>query len=112
MRGYILETDQSGVGIFTCASASATLRAARSASAFVRSASTFLRATRSLQQQNQSREGKKKNTLPLEAGGRGASTTMSSWGLGPRGHAVVLPRQSKFWLEGRENTPATQTNRA
>eukprot|EP00959_Pyramimonas_sp_CCMP1952_P071506 1493463-Pyramimonas_sp.AAC.1 len=26
----------------------------------------------------------KKNTLPLKAGGRGASTTMSSWGLGPR----------------------------
>ena len=35
----------------------------------------------------------RKNTLPLRAGGRGANTTMSSWGLGPRGHAVVLPRQ-------------------
>eukprot|EP00959_Pyramimonas_sp_CCMP1952_P282228 5899008-Pyramimonas_sp.AAC.1 len=31
---------------------------------------------------------RKKNTLPLGAGGCGASTTMSSWGLGPRGHAV------------------------
>eukprot|EP00959_Pyramimonas_sp_CCMP1952_P011380 238845-Pyramimonas_sp.AAC.1 len=36
----------------------------------------------------------KKNTLPLGAGGHGASTTMSSWGLGPRGHGVVLPRQN------------------
>ena len=40
----------------------------------------------------------KKNTLPLRAGGRGASTTLSSWGLGPRGHAVVLPRQRMVWL--------------
>eukprot|EP00959_Pyramimonas_sp_CCMP1952_P352320 7381843-Pyramimonas_sp.AAC.1 len=37
---------------------------------------------------------KKKNTLPLEAGGCGASTPMSSLGPGPRGHAVVFPRQS------------------
>ena len=36
---------------------------------------------------------KNKNTLPRGAGGRGASPTLSSWGLGPRGHAVVLPRQ-------------------
>eukprot|EP00976_Prorocentrum_cordatum_P008391 167303-Prorocentrum_minimum.AAC.1 len=37
---------------------------------------------------------KKKTTLFLRTGGRGANTTMSSWGLGPRGHAVVLPRQT------------------
>eukprot|EP00976_Prorocentrum_cordatum_P018825 381703-Prorocentrum_minimum.AAC.1 len=38
---------------------------------------------------------KKKNTLPLEAGGRGASTTMSSWRFGALArHAVVSPRPS------------------
>eukprot|EP00959_Pyramimonas_sp_CCMP1952_P250484 5235576-Pyramimonas_sp.AAC.1 len=39
-------------------------------------------------------EQEQKSTLPLGAGGRGANTTLSSWGLGPRGHAVVFPRQS------------------
>eukprot|EP00959_Pyramimonas_sp_CCMP1952_P414441 8683540-Pyramimonas_sp.AAC.2 len=33
----------------------------------------------------------KKNTLPLRTGGRGASTTMSSWDPGSRGHTVTLP---------------------
>eukprot|EP00976_Prorocentrum_cordatum_P112244 1195500-Prorocentrum_minimum.AAC.25 len=46
----------------------------------------------------------KRNTLPLEAGGRCASTTMSSWGLGPRSHAVVFPRQSIYGLLCRGGT--------
>eukprot|EP00959_Pyramimonas_sp_CCMP1952_P298114 6235873-Pyramimonas_sp.AAC.1 len=36
--------------------------------------------------------------VPEDGWARCEHPTLSSWGLGPRGHAVVLPRQSMVWL--------------